>query len=142
LGQHGRPGRRFRLGNGLRGCGDRSNLGVRPPALPQGTSAVHALNPDARVANMLINPGEPFDFDGQRLVYPEIRLVYWSGGNPFHHHQDPGRLRRALARPETIVVHDPFWTPMARHADIVLPATMTLERNDIGGSPNDARLIV
>jgi biotin/methionine sulfoxide reductase len=30
---------------------------------------------------------------------------------------------------------------MARHADIVLPATMTLERNDIGGSPNDACLI-
>jgi hypothetical protein len=27
-------------------------------------------------------------------------------------------------------VHDAFWTPMARHADIVLPATMTLERNE------------
>ena len=26
---------------------------------------------------------------------------------------------------------------MARHADVVLPATVTLERNDIGGSPND-----
>jgi biotin/methionine sulfoxide reductase len=30
---------------------------------------------------------------------------------------------------------------MARHADIVLPVTMTLERNDIGGSPNDPCLI-
>ena len=30
---------------------------------------------------------------------------------------------------------------MARHADIVLPATVTLERNDIGGSPNDPCLI-
>jgi biotin/methionine sulfoxide reductase len=30
---------------------------------------------------------------------------------------------------------------MARHADVVLPASMTLERNDIGGSPNDACLI-
>ena len=30
---------------------------------------------------------------------------------------------------------------MARHADVVLPATMTLERNDIGGSPNDPCLI-
>ena len=68
-------------------------------------------------------------------TYPDIRLVYWCGGNPFHHHQDLARLRRALARPETIVVHDAFWTPMARHADVVLPATMTLERNDIGGSP-------
>jgi biotin/methionine sulfoxide reductase len=75
------------------------------------------------------------------LRYPDVRLVYWCGGNPFHHHQDLGRLRRALGRPETIVVHDPFWTPMARHADVVLPATLTLERNDIGGSPNDPCLI-
>jgi len=68
-------------------------------------------------------------------------LVYWCGGNPFHHHQHLARLRKALARPQTIVVHDSFWTPMARHADVVLPASMTLERNDIGGSPNDTCLI-
>ncbi len=90
---------------------------------------------------MLLHPGEAFDFDGTRLTYPDIRLVYWCGGNPFHHHQHLARLRQALARPATIVVHDSFWTPMARHADIVLPATMTLERNDIGGSSHDACLI-
>ena len=39
-----------------------------------------------------------FDYNGQRLTYPEIRLVYWTGGNPFHHHQDLNRLRRAFAR--------------------------------------------
>jgi len=141
LGQIGLPGGGFGLGYGSLGYVGRAPLRVGPPALPQGTNAVRAFIPFARVADMLLHPGEPFDFDGQRLVYPEIRLVYWSGGNPFHHHQDLGRLRRALARPETIVVHDPFWTPMARHADIVLPATMTLERNDIGGSPNDTCLI-
>ena len=68
---------------------------------------------------------------------PDIRLVHWAGGNPFHHHQDLGRLRRALARPDTVVVNEPYWTAMARHADIVVPATTTLERNDIGGRPND-----
>jgi biotin/methionine sulfoxide reductase len=104
-------------------------------------NAVGAFIPVARVADMLLHPGEPFDFDGRQLAYPDIRLVYWCGGNPFHHHQDLGRLRRALARPDTIVVHDPFWTPMARHADVVLPATLTLERNDIGGSRNDTSLI-
>jgi biotin/methionine sulfoxide reductase len=63
--------------------------------------------------------------------------VYCAGGNPFHHHQDLNRLRRAWQKPETIIVHEPWWTPVARQADIVLPATTTLERNDIGGSSRD-----
>jgi biotin/methionine sulfoxide reductase len=141
LGQIGRPGGGFGQGYGSMGYVGQAPQRVRPPALPQGQNAVRAFIPVARIADMLLHPGAPFDFDGERRVYPEIHLVYWCGGNPFHHHQHLSRFRRALARPDTIVVHDPFWTPMARHADIVLPATMTLERNDIGGSPNDASLI-
>jgi biotin/methionine sulfoxide reductase len=141
LGQIGLPGGGFGSGYGSLGYVGRPPLRSHPPALPQRPNPVRAAIPFARLADMLLGPGEPFDFDGQRLVYPDIRLVYWCGGNPFHHHQDLPRLRRALATPDTIVVHDPFWTPMARHADVVLPATMTLERNDIGGSPNDPCLI-
>ena len=63
--------------------------------------------------------------------------MYWSGGNPFHHHQDLGRLREAWRRPATVVVHEPYWTAAARHADIVLPATVTLERDDVGASRTD-----
>jgi biotin/methionine sulfoxide reductase len=37
-----------------------------------------------------------------------------------------------------VIVHDSWWTPTARHADIVLPATTTLERNDVGGSARDS----
>jgi biotin/methionine sulfoxide reductase len=141
LGQIGLPGGGFGQGYGSLGYIGRAPLRVGPPTLPQGRNPIGAFIPFARVADMLLHPGEPFDFDGRRLTYPDIRLVYWCGGNPFHHHQHLARLRAALARPETIVVHDAFWTGMARHADIVLPATMTLERNDIGGSPNDACLI-
>jgi biotin/methionine sulfoxide reductase len=141
LGQIGLPGGGFGQGYGSLGYVGRPPLRVGPPALPQGRNPVNAFIPVARVADMLLHPGEPFDFDGRRLSYPEIRLVYWCGGNPFHHHQDLARLRRALARPDTIVVQDPFWTAMARHADVVLPATVTLERNDIGGSPNDPALV-
>ena len=141
LGQIGLPGGGFGSGYGSLGYVGRPPLRSHPPALPQRPNPVHAAIPFARLADMLLQPGEPFDFNGQRLVYPNIRLVYWCGGNPFHHHQDLSRLRRALATPDTIVVHDPFWTPMARHADVVLPATMTLERNDIGGSSNDPCLI-
>ena len=141
LGQIGLPGGGFGQGYGSLGYIGRAPLRVGPPTLPQGRNPVSDFIPFARLADMLLHPGEPFDFDGQRLTYPEIRLVYWCGGNPFHHHQHLARLRKALARPQTIVVHDSFWTPMARHADIVLPASMTLERNDIGGSPNDTCLI-
>jgi biotin/methionine sulfoxide reductase len=141
LGQIGLPGGGFGQGYGSLGYVGRPPLRVAPPALPQGRNPVNAFIPVARVADMLLHPGQPFDFDGRRLLYPEIRLVYWCGGNPFHHHQDLARFRRALARPDTIVVQDPFWTAMARHADVVLPATVTLERNDIGGSPNDPALI-
>ena len=39
------------------------------------------------------------------------------------------------------MVHEPWWTATARHADIVLPATTTLERNDIGGARRDKFII-
>jgi len=39
------------------------------------------------------------------------------------------------------VVQETAWTPMARFADIVLPATMTLERDDIGAAATDPRLV-
>lgn len=141
LGQIGLPGGGFGHHYGSMAYIGVPRLRVGPPALPQGRNPVEAFIPVARIADMLLHPGEPFDYDGKRLTYPDIRLVYWVGGNPFHHHQHLGRLRRAFARPETIVVHEPFWTPMARHADLVLPATMTLERNDIGGHPNDPILL-
>jgi biotin/methionine sulfoxide reductase len=35
------------------------------------------------------------------------------------------------------VVNEIWWTPAAQRADIVLPATTSLERNDIGGSSRD-----
>ncbi len=75
------------------------------------------------------------------MTYPDIKLVYWAGGNPFHHHQDLNRLRKAFARVDTLVVHDLAWTASARHADFVLPCTMTLEREDIGSSQTDPLMV-
>lgn len=62
-------------------------------------------------------------------------------GNPFHHHQDLRRLRRAVAELDTFVVHDPMWTATARHADVVLPSTTTLERDDIGATSSDPLVV-
>src|SRR5207302_2753812 len=116
-------------------------LAVPLPTMPTGRNSISDFIPVARIADLLLHPGAAFDYNGQRLAYPEIELVYWGGGNPFHHHQDLNRLRRAFGRPSTVVVHEPFWTATARHADIVLPSTTTLERNDIGAAREDDLLV-
>ena len=109
----------------------------RGPEMPLPLNPARSMIPVARIADMLLDPGESYEFNGRRYNYPDIRLVYWAGGNPFHHHQDLNRLQRAWQKPETVIVHESWWTPTARHADIVLPATTTLERNDVGGSSRD-----
>lgn len=141
LGQIGLPGGGF--GHGY---GSMNEPGLAPvpyplPTLFQGSNPVPDFIPVAAIADLLLHPGEEFDFDGRRLTFPDTRLVYWAGGNPFHHHQDLARLRRALARPDTVVVHEPYWTPMARHADIVVPSTTSLERNDLACTRNDPLLV-
>lgn len=112
------------------------------PGVPMpGPNPVTERIPVARIADMLLHPGQPYRFDGELRHYPDIALVWWAGGNPFHHHQDLTRLAEAFTRPATIVVHEPFWTATARHADIVLPTTTPLERRDLGGGSVDAALL-
>ncbi|MCW3474597.1 molybdopterin guanine dinucleotide-containing S/N-oxide reductase [Limobrevibacterium gyesilva] len=141
LGQLGLPGGGYNYALGaLAHYGKRTNA-VSCASLPQGRNRVQAFIPVARISDMLLNPGAAFAYNGQTLAYPDIRLVYWAGGNPFHHHQDLNRLREAFARVDTLVVHELGWTATAKHADIVLPCTMTLEREDIGGGPNDPLMV-
>jgi len=131
LGQIGLPGGGFGFGYASTNGAGRPELGFKWPSLPQGRNSVDRVIPVARLTDMLLNPGKTFEFDGKTLSYQDIRLVYWAGGNPFHHHQDLNRLAEAWQRPETIIVHEPYWTATARHADIVLPVTTTLEREDL-----------
>ncbi|MDR3473261.1 MAG: molybdopterin-dependent oxidoreductase, partial [Devosia sp.] len=87
--------------------------------------------PVARIVDMLEHPGQSFDYNGTVGKYPDVRLTYWVGGNPFHHHQDRNRQVAAWKKFETFIVQDFQWTASARFADIVLPATTTAERNDL-----------
>ncbi|MEI4472426.1 molybdopterin-dependent oxidoreductase [Frigidibacter sp. MR17.24] len=132
LGQVGLPGGGFALGYGCENLLGSSSAELSGPTLSQGDNPVSDFIPVARIADMLENPGAPFSYNGASYSYPDIRLIYWAGGNPFHHHQDLARLDRAWRRPEAIFVHEPFWTATARRADIVLPVTTTTEREDIG----------
>jgi biotin/methionine sulfoxide reductase len=137
LGQIGLPGGGFGFGYGATGGIGNPQARLPMPHLGTGTNPVKAYIPTARFSDMLLNPGAPYDFNGQRLTYPDIHLVYWCGGNPFHKIQDLNRLLRAWQKPDTIVIHEPWWTSAARRADVVLPCTTTLERNDIGAAGRD-----
>ena len=141
LGQIGLPGGGYGYALGAIAYYGRRVNAVSVPVLPQGRNSVREFIPVARISDMLLNPGARYRYNGETRTYPDIRLVYWAGGNPFHHHQDLNRLRKAFARLDTLVVHELAWTATARHADIVLPCTMTLEREDIGANGNDPLLV-
>ncbi len=89
------------------------------------------LIPVSRIVECLENAGKEYNFDGKTLKWPDLKMAYWAGGNPFHHHQDRNRMIKAWKKFETFIVQDNFWTASARMADIVLPATTEQERNDI-----------
>ena len=137
LGQIGLPGGGIGIGYGSNGLTGNPTPPIAPSRLPTGSNATGAYIPAARISDMLLNPGAEYDFNGERRTYPHIRVMYWAGGNPFHKHQDLNRLLKAWQRPETIIVNEMWWTPAARRADIVLPVTTTLERNDFVATGRD-----
>ena len=137
IGQIGLPGGGFQHGYGSSADVGLAKRVASPPSLPQGINREKSYIPVARITDMLLHPGTVIPFNGAELTLPTIDLIYWVGGNPFHHHQDLSRLRRGWKKPSTVVVHEQFWTSTARHADIVLPATMSVERDDFGAGRND-----
>ncbi len=141
LGQIGLPGGGFGVGYGCMNNTGSGRAAFSGPRLAQGQNPVEDFIPVARFVDMLLHPGAPFDYNGQSRRYPEVRLLHWAGGNVFHHHQDLNRLIRAWQKPETIIVQEQYWTAQAKYADIVLPATTALERDDIGSAASDRFMI-
>ncbi|MGA5498095.1 molybdopterin-dependent oxidoreductase [Streptomyces cinereoruber] len=109
-------------------------------SVPRGPNPVADFIPVARIADTLLHPGRTIDYNGRRLTLPELRLIYWCGGNPFHHHQDLHRLARAWQTPDTVVVHEAWWNTNAKFADIVLPVATSLERDDFAAGFSDPHL--
>ena len=132
LGQIGLPGGGIGFGYGaVNAIGDEQVV-IPARSFSQGQNPIKtSCIPVARICDMLLNPGTEFNYNGHTLTYPDIDLIYWAGGNPFHHHQDLNRLLKAWQKPSTIIVNEWCWNATAKHADIVLPCTTSLERNDI-----------
>ncbi|HLA78897.1 MAG TPA: molybdopterin dinucleotide binding domain-containing protein, partial [Vicinamibacteria bacterium] len=90
----------------------------RPDLIPPGTRTVN-MSQIGRVLN-------------DETLRPRVMAVYVYNSNPLAVAPEQASVRRGFAREDLFtVVHDLFPTDTVDHADIVLPATTTLEQYDI-----------
>ncbi len=141
LGQIGKPGLGYAFGYGSTTPVGRASKLIAWPSLPKVQNPVTEFIPVARIADALLSPGASYPHNGQTRTYPDLKLVWWCGGNPFHHHQDLNRFEKAWTQPETVIINEHQWTATARRADLVLPATTPLERDDIMMNRRDPALV-
>ena len=141
LGQIGLPGGGYTIAMAVNANIGNTGRLFRAGVVDQGINPVREMLPVAMISEMLLNPGGAYSYKGQEWQFPDARMVWWAGGNPFHHHQDLNRLRDAFSRPETVVINEISWTATARHADIVLPVAAPQERTDFGAGQSDDVLV-
>jgi len=142
IGQIGLPGGGLYLNTAYGNPGATySGAGV-PLMVPQGRNSVRSMIPASRMADLLLNPGKTINYSGSRITYPNIRLIYSAGVTPIGHHPDLNKLIKGFRNVDSVITHDPWWTPTAKYSDIVLPVTTSFERNDIAfGSSYGAEYI-
>ena len=75
-----------------------------------------------------------FGVDLEGLRDPAVRFLYVAAANPVTQFADSRSVERALRAVDFTVVVDAFFTDTARAADLVLPAALMLEENDVVGS--------
>ena len=141
LGQIGLPGGGFGIGySAMNFIGVNHHI-IPGASLPQGKNPVGDFIPVARITDLLLNSEKSFDFNGVRYEYPNTKLVWWAGGNPFHRHQDLNLMMQAWQKSETVIVNEWCWNPLEKHADILLPCTTPLERDDMAITPCDPYVV-
>ena len=107
-------------GGGLASVGIRGG-GIRPGYLPRGPQRPkRAFRPGTWAAALLDNIPEP-----------PLKMAYIVASNIINRSPDARRNAEALGQLEFIVANEPFLTPTARHADIVLPVSIEMERPDL-----------
>ncbi len=144
LGDIGLPGGGISYAHHYSGIGEPATGAAGPGGFPrnldQGMMAKYKESdfkgysntiPVARWIDAIESPGKVINYNGSEVKYPPIKMVVVSGNNPWHHHQDHNRMKKAYYNIETAVTVDYAWTATCRFSDIVLPACTQFERNDI-----------
>jgi len=133
VGQIGLPGRGYSMGHNYPDGGSIYGMAPSVPYIDYGDYPENTpeLIPASRTTDAILNPGKVIDFNGSKVTYPDIKMIFNEYGNPHSRHQERGKMIRAWRRPDTIVTHEIAWTASAWMADIVLPVCTAAERNDI-----------
>lgn len=133
LGQIGKNGGGFGSSYHYSSYGSSVNKGVGISGITslRPNKAYHDAIPVARITDMLANPGKTIDYNGKKITYADVKMSWWAGGNPMHHHQDRNQMLKAWQKLEVVIHQDIFWNASSRMADIILPVASEIERNDI-----------
>ena len=87
--------------------------------------------PNSRIIDALLNPGQEMQRNGEIYKLPHMRVSISASGSIFTRHQDINRAVQAWKKLDTVITIEPYWTSGAKLSDIVLPAAIEPERNDI-----------
>lgn len=144
IGQIGLPGGGISYGHHYSSIGVPSSGAAAPGAFPRNLDedqrplfassdfkGASSTIPVARWIDAIMEPGKTIDANGSKVTYPDIKMMVFSGNNPWNHHQDRNKMKQAFQKLECVVTIDMNWTATCRFSDIVLPACTTFERNDI-----------
>ncbi|WP_065188048.1 trimethylamine-N-oxide reductase TorA [Shewanella woodyi] len=144
IGQIGLPGGGISYGHHYSSIGVPSSGAAAPGAFPRNLDedqkpifdsndfkGASSTIPVARWIDSILEPGKTIDANGSKVTFPDIKMMVFSGNNPWNHHQDRNRMKQAFHKLECVVSIDVNWTATCRFSDIVLPACTTFERNDI-----------
>ncbi len=88
------------------------------PMISQGHNSVKSAIPASRISEAILNPDKEIDFMGKKLKLPKIKMIYNCGADLLGHEADTNELIRALRTLDCVIVHEPWWTPTAKFADI------------------------
>ena len=132
VGQIGLPGGGFGFSMHYEGGGDANSGKATVGGMSQGGGdKVGIAIPASRMSDLINKPGETITFKGKKVTYPKVEVMLSAGGSPIGHQPDVNELLKAMRKLDTVIVAEPWWTPTAKMADIVFPATTTLERDDV-----------
>ncbi|MFT5835986.1 MAG: trimethylamine-N-oxide reductase (cytochrome c) [Sulfurimonas sp.] len=132
IGQIGLPGGGFGFSMHYAGGGDAASGKTTVGGMSQGGGNKVNINiPASRMSDLILNPGKTVTFKGGEVTYPKVEVMISAGASPVSHQPDINELVGAMRTLDTVITVDPWWTPTAKMSDIILPATTTMERDDI-----------